>query len=341
MVDPSSVVDRPRWSSRLGGRPSGGRPSCRSSRPRWSSRRVVEPVETTRAFWQDLGSRGSSTCMFTSCPTTSSGGSTSSSTTPGRRSAASGRSATAAATTSASSCCVRSRSTTLLSAAVRASPGHRDVPQRLGGGLRRRRPRVAVVGDVLPGAGGGGVRQAAARGRCRGVQDPRAGGEFHLDDPALDKVWGILEDAGTPIVVHAGSGRSATPSPVRPAAPGARALPRLAVAVAHGCSGVRGVPRAGGALREGVPRHHDGLHGLLRRGGAVPPCAARTAAGPAAQVLLGGDFPTIPYPYAHQLTGLDRLGLGEQWLRDVCWNSGSGSSGNPFGLSARATYSGA
>src|SRR4029453_8056381 len=40
------------------------------------------------------------------------------------------------------------------------------------------------------------------------------------------------------------------------------------------------------------------------------------------KVLLGSDFPTIPYPYAHQLTGLARLGLGEQWLRDVCWNNG-------------------
>ena len=40
------------------------------------------------------------------------------------------------------------------------------------------------------------------------------------------------------------------------------------------------------------------------------------------KVLLGSDFPTIPYPYAHQLAGLARLGLGEQWLRDVCWNNG-------------------
>jgi len=31
-------------------------------------------------------------------------------------------------------------------------------------------------------------------------------GEFHLDDPLLDATWGVLEDAATPIVVHAGSG---------------------------------------------------------------------------------------------------------------------------------------
>ena len=31
-------------------------------------------------------------------------------------------------------------------------------------------------------------------------------GEFHLDDPLLDPVWALLEAAGTPVVVHAGSG---------------------------------------------------------------------------------------------------------------------------------------
>ena len=32
-------------------------------------------------------------------------------------------------------------------------------------------------------------------------------GEFHLDDPLLDGVWGVLEEARVPVVVHAGSGR--------------------------------------------------------------------------------------------------------------------------------------
>ena len=59
-------------------------------------------------------------------------------------------------------------------------------------------------------------------------------GEFHLDDPALDPVWDILEESGTPIVVHAGSGPVGNeftgPDPLR------RVLarfPRLAVVVAH------------------------------------------------------------------------------------------------------------
>ena len=40
------------------------------------------------------------------------------------------------------------------------------------------------------------------------------------------------------------------------------------------------------------------------------------------KVLLGTDFPTIPYPYAHQLEGLARLDLGDDWLREVCWHNG-------------------
>ncbi len=56
------------------------------------------------------------------------------------------------------------------------------------------------------------------------------------------------------------------------------------------------------------------------------------------KVLLGSDFPTIPYPYAHQLESLSRVaaehpGLGDDWLRAICWD-------NParlLGLPARTT----
>ena len=41
------------------------------------------------------------------------------------------------------------------------------------------------------------------------------------------------------------------------------------------------------------------------------------------KVLLGSDFPNIPYPYGHQLEALERLDLGEDWLRAVCWDNGA------------------
>jgi uncharacterized protein len=47
------------------------------------------------------------------------------------------------------------------------------------------------------------------------------------------------------------------------------------------------------------------------------------------KVLLGSDFPTIPYPYAHQLEGLARLDLGDEWLRAVCWHNAARLFGAP------------
>ena len=44
--------------------------------------------------------------------------------------------------------------------------------------------------------------------------------------------------------------------------------------------------------------------------------------GLAGKVLLGSDFPNIPYPYLHQLESLERLDLGDDWLRAVCWGNG-------------------
>ena len=51
-------------------------------------------------------------------------------------------------------------------------------------------------------------------------------------------------------------------------------------------------------------------------------------------MLFGSDFPTIPYPYLEQLDGLVRVserhpGLGEDWLRRVCWHNGVELFGRP------------
>ena len=47
------------------------------------------------------------------------------------------------------------------------------------------------------------------------------------------------------------------------------------------------------------------------------------------RVLLGSDFPNIPYPYAHQLEALERLGLGEDWLRASAGTTPSASAAEP------------
>ena len=41
------------------------------------------------------------------------------------------------------------------------------------------------------------------------------------------------------------------------------------------------------------------------------------------RIVLGSDFPNIPYPYAHQLEALARWDLGDDWLRAVLWENGA------------------
>ncbi len=149
-------------------------------------------------------------------------------------------------------------------------------------------------------------------------------GEFHLDDPLLDEVWGTLEDAGTPIVIHAGSG------PVGNAFTGPDALarvlarfPRLVVLVAH-----MGAPEYAEFVALAEKYEETRLDTTMvftdffDEQGPFPADLVPRLADLQPKILLGTDFPTIPYPYAEQLDGLASLGLGEHWLRDVCWNNG-------------------
>ena len=150
-------------------------------------------------------------------------------------------------------------------------------------------------------------------------------GGFDPRDPLLDAVWARLEETGTPVVIHCGSGPLAGEhtGPV-PTAGLLERHPRLQLVIAH-----LGMPEYGAflTLAETYERVHldttmfatDFIErrapfdrSLLPRLGALRD-----------KVLLGTDFPTIPYPYAHQLAALHGLGLGEEWLRAVLWENGA------------------
>jgi predicted TIM-barrel fold metal-dependent hydrolase len=147
-------------------------------------------------------------------------------------------------------------------------------------------------------------------------------GGFDPRDPVLDPVWGLLADAGVPVVVHAGSG----PVPHGHTGPepfGAVLArhPRLVAVIAH-----LGAPEYDGFLRLAERYERTALDTTMAFTDFFDRLAPFPAAdlprladlGLAGKVLLGSDFPNIPYPYAHQLTGLARLDLGEPWLRAVC-----------------------
>jgi predicted TIM-barrel fold metal-dependent hydrolase len=52
------------------------------------------------------------------------------------------------------------------------------------------------------------------------------------------------------------------------------------------------------------------------------------------RVVLGSDFPNIPYEYAVQLASLEALDLGDTWLRAVCWTNGTRLLGLPSARTA-------
>ncbi|WP_243059357.1 amidohydrolase family protein [Nocardioides sp. SR21] len=147
-------------------------------------------------------------------------------------------------------------------------------------------------------------------------------GEFHVDDPLLDGVWGQLEDSGTPVVLHAGSGPVGNEF-TGPASTERllRRHPRLALVLAH-----MGAPECAEflALAERYDEVRlDTTMVFTDFFPAYPADLVPRLRDVAHKVLLGSDFPTIPYPYAHQLEGLARLDLGDDWLRAVCWENGS------------------
>jgi hypothetical protein len=145
-------------------------------------------------------------------------------------------------------------------------------------------------------------------------------GGYDPRDELLDPVWGQLADAGVPVVVHCGSG----PSPGRFTGPGpfAQVLarhPRLTAIIAH-----LGSPEYGAFLD--LADRYAGVYldttmvftDFFARSAPYPADLLPRLAGLGDRVLLGTDFPNIPYPYLRQLQALAGLGLGPDWLRAVC-----------------------
>lgn len=145
-------------------------------------------------------------------------------------------------------------------------------------------------------------------------------GEYSPVDPLLDPVWGILEDAGVPTVIHAGSG----PAPGTFTGPGPVAEllarhPRLPLIIAH-----MGMPEYAEFMDLAERYEHVHLDTTMAFTGFVEqqmpfdPSARPRLKDLQHKILHGSDYPNIPYPYLESLDALARLELGDDWLRDVC-----------------------
>jgi len=150
-----------------------------------------------------------------------------------------------------------------------------------------------------------------------GAYDPR--------DPLLEDVWGLLADAGVPAVVHCGSG----PTPGAFTGPEVfaevlRRHPSLTAVIAH-----MGMPEYAEflALARAYPCVHldttmaftDFTQARMPFPSELRPRLVELGE----RILLGSDFPNTPYPYAHQLEALQRLELGQDWLRAVLHDNGA------------------
>jgi predicted TIM-barrel fold metal-dependent hydrolase len=163
-------------------------------------------------------------------------------------------------------------------------------------------------------------------------------GEFRLDDPQLEPAWDVLEAAGTPTVVHIGSGPIGNdftgPDHLRRLL---RRHPAVRIVVAH-----LGAPEYADFLTLAEEYDETRLDTTMvftdffDDDGPFPDTLLPRLAALGDKVLLGSDFPTIPYPYLHQLESLARLrerhpDLDDGWLRKVLWSNAVGLFGAPSG----------
>ncbi|MCD0483290.1 amidohydrolase [Streptacidiphilus sp. ASG 303] len=193
-----------------------------------------------------------------------------------------------------------------------------------------RTPDCLHTATFFPEPEAAGYVRAAVEAGARVFKAHVQVGAYDPADPLLDPVWGLLAEAGVPVVTHCGSG----PAPGRHTGPGPIGAvlarhPRLRLVVAH-----MGMPEYADFLDLADRHRHVRLDTTM----AFTGFAEQEAPFPRAElprlkdlqdrVLLGTDFPNIPYPYAHQLHALARLDLGDDWLRAVC----HGNAARLFGL---------
>jgi predicted TIM-barrel fold metal-dependent hydrolase len=150
-------------------------------------------------------------------------------------------------------------------------------------------------------------------------------GGFDPRETVLDAAWGLLAEAGVPVVVHCGSG----PLPGAYTGPGPigevlRRHPELVLVIAHA-----GAPEYAEHLELALRHPNVRLDttmvgtGFMNRAAPVPPEILARYADAGDRIVLGSDFPNIPYRYAEQIQSLLEWDFGDDWLRQVLWHNGA------------------
>ena len=145
-------------------------------------------------------------------------------------------------------------------------------------------------------------------------------GGYDPNNPLLDAVWGALEDAGVPVVIHCGSGpvpgEHTGPEPIRALL---QRFPRLVLIIAH-----MGLPEYAAFLdicERFATVHLDttmAFTGFVEETMPFPPDEFSRLHRLGDRILFGSDFPNIPYGYLEAMTAIVELpGVDDAWLRGV------------------------
>jgi predicted TIM-barrel fold metal-dependent hydrolase len=184
-------------------------------------------------------------------------------------------------------------------------------------------PEAVPTATLYPEPGATSYVDAALRAGARCFKAHVQVGAYDPRDPLLDDAWGALADAGVPVVVHCGHG------PLRGEHTGLDVFegvlakhPRLTVVLAHA-----GMPEYEVAFE--LARRYPRVYLDTTMVGVPfteqmmpsPPDWADRLVETADRMVLGTDFPNIPYSYATQLKAIagwaEDSRLGEPFLRSV------------------------
>lgn len=181
-------------------------------------------------------------------------------------------------------------------------------------------PDCLTTATFYPERGAARYVSAAIRSGTRIFKAHIQVGDYDPNNPLLEEVWGVIEDTGTPVVIHCGSGpqpgRFTGPEPIRRLL---RRHPRLSLIVAH-----MGMPEYGEFLDiclDSYAVHLDTTMAFTAFVDELMPFPAdergrlRAAS---ERILFGSDFPNIPYGYHDALAAVTAVpGIDDAWLRGV------------------------
>ncbi|WP_018179273.1 amidohydrolase family protein [Jongsikchunia kroppenstedtii] len=148
-------------------------------------------------------------------------------------------------------------------------------------------------------------------------------GDYQPNDPLLDVVWGTIEDAQVPVVIHCGSGpapgRYTGPEPIHTLL---QRFPRLPLIVAH-----MGMPEYAEFFALAEEYENVRLDTTMaftdfaNEGAPIPEEAAPALSRLGHKILFGSDFPNIPYRYLHALEAVQRVAPDDDWLAAVIYRN--------------------